>query len=100
MKKVFLFLVCFLFVGKVYGADLTVSFNIPEAKVDEYIEHYTYVHKNTELNDPADPESGLKYTDKAWVKEHIIRQVRGQIIRGRNAKYRDDMTNYSVDDIN
>ena len=80
-------------------ANLTVSFNLPSDKVDEYVAHYVYVHKNTELNDPNDPESGLKYTDKAWVKEHIIRSVRGQVVRGRNAKERDDIAAYNANDI-
>ena len=80
-------------------ANLTVSFDLPEAKVDEYVAHYVYVHKNTELNDPVDPDSGLKYSDKQWVKEHIIKGVRGQVVRGKNAKYRDDAAAYNADDI-
>ena len=80
-------------------ADLTVSFKIPEAKVDEYVAHYVYLNMNTKLNDPEYPQSGLKYTDKQWVKENIIRSVRHQIIRGRAAKYRDDMTSYNANDV-
>ena len=80
-------------------ANLTVSFDIPEAKVDEYVAYYVYVHNNVELNDSKDSESGLKYTDKQWVREHIIRQVRSQIIRGRNVKYRDDMVSYNANDV-
>ena len=80
-------------------ADAVLSYTIAEAKVDEYISDYVYVHKNTELNDPEDPDSGLKYTDKQWVREHIMRSVKAQIVRGKNAKYRDDKSSYNADDV-
>ena len=89
-------------------ADLPVSFSLPSAKVNEYVAHYIYVHKNTETKDDpnwVDPGDGSKapqipkYTDKAWTREHIIRTVRRQVIRGRTAKYINDITNYNADDI-
>lgn len=87
---------------------VNIDFDIPNEKVDEYVAHYVYVHKNNEtIDDPewVDPEDGSmapqvpKYTDRQWVKEHIIRSVRHQIVRGRNAKYRDDMEAYNANDI-
>ena len=88
--------------------DVIISFKIPSEKVAEYVAHYVYVHKNTEtMDDPEweDPEDGTtapqipKYTDGQWVKEHIIRSVRQQIVRGRNKKYQDDIEAYNADDI-
>jgi len=76
-------------------ANLVVSFTLPSAKVDEYVAHYVYVHKNEETNEDGTP----KYTDKQWVKEHIIRSVRHEVVRGRNAKYHADMASYNANDI-
>ena len=80
-------------------ADTVLSYTIPQAKAAEYVSDYVYIHKNTELNDPADASSGLKYSDTQWVREHILRTVRGQIIRGKNAKYRDAAESTSADDV-
>ncbi len=76
-------------------ANLTVSFNIPEVKVDEYVAHYVYVHKNVEVDENGDPI----YTDAQWVREHILRYVRSQIVRGKKAKDRDTLEKYIVDDV-
>ena len=88
--------------------DVTINFKIPSEKVIEYVAHYVYVHKNTEtIDDPnwVDPQDGStatqipKFNDNQWVKEHIIRSVRAQIVRGRNAKYRDDIEAYNANDV-
>ncbi len=76
--------------------DVTISFKIPSVKVSEYVAHYVYLHKNTEMEED---EETPKYTDNQWVKEHIIRTVRSQIIRGRNSKYRNDITAYNAEDV-
>ena len=80
-------------------ADTVLSYTIPEAKVDEYVADYCYVHKNTETKDDPeweDPQDGTtapqvaKYpNDAAWVREHILRQIKSQIVRGKKAQYRD-----------
>ncbi len=89
-------------------ADVTISFALPSVKVAEYVAHYVYVHKNTETKDDpnwVNPEDGSTadqipaFTDNQWVKEHIIRSVRAQIVRGRNAKYRDDIEAYNANDV-
>ena len=77
----------------------TFSFDIPLAKVAEYVDDYCYIHGNTELNDPNDPSSGLKYTDAQWVKEHIVRGVRATVRRGKDMKYNDAKVTVNVDDI-
>lgn len=87
---------------------LELSYTIPDAKVDEYISDYCYIHKNTETmpdpnwvdptpDEPYDNEAPqiLKYTDQGWTKEHIRRYIGSQIRRGKNAKYRD---NYKATD--
>ena len=80
-------------------ANIVLSYTIPEAKKTEYIAHYIYEYKNEELNDPKDTDSGLKYTDAQWVREHIMRTVRASIVRGRNAKYRNDMVSYNANEV-
>ena len=90
-------------------ADTVLSFAIPSAKVDEYVAHYVYVHKNTEMkpnpdfvsfeDTPNEPIEINVYTDKQWVREHIYRSIKAQIVRGRNAKYRDDATAYNADGV-
>ena len=89
-------------------ADIILSYTIPEGKVAEYIAYYVYRFANKEtIPDPAwvNPEDGseapriLKYTDAQWVREHIMRTIREQIVRGRNAKYRNDMAAYNANDI-
>jgi len=89
-------------------ANVVLSYTIPQAKAVEYISDYVYVHKNTEtIDDPewVDPDDGSKapqipkYTDAQWVREHILRSVKAQIVRGKNAKYRDDQSSYNADDV-
>ena len=89
-------------------ADTVLSYTIPEAKVAEYIADYVYIHKNTETQDDpewVDPEDGTtapqvaKYTDAQWVREHIMRWVRSQIVRGKNAQYRDAAEAFDVSDV-
>ena len=86
----------------------TLSYEIPTAKTEEYVADYCYVHKNTEtMEDPTweDPEDGsvapqiAKYTNNEWVKEHILRYIRSQIVRGHNAKAKDDLESANADDI-
>ena len=76
-------------------ADLIVNFTIPEAKVDEYVEYYCYANKNGSM----DADGNHIYTDRQWVKEHIIRMVRAQIIKGRLVKHRDSIEAYNANDI-
>ena len=76
-------------------ADTILSYTIPEAKVDEYVSDYVYIHKNSEVDGEGDPI----YTDTQWVREHINRFIRNQVIRGKTAKYRDLISNYNADDI-
>ena len=78
-------------------ADTVLSYTIPEAKVAEYIADYCYVHKNTEMTDDEPPVA--KYTDTQWVREHIMRYVRSQIQRGKNAQYRDAESASDVSDV-
>ena len=80
-------------------ADVVLSYTIASAKVDEYVADYIYIHNNTELNDPEDPSSGLKYSDKQWVREHILRTIRGQIVRGKNKKAQDGLSANNADDV-
>ena len=80
-------------------ADVILSYTIPQVKVAEYVGDYVYVHENLELNDPNDPESGLKYTDAQWVREHILRGIRAQIIRGKNTKNKDAVILFKVNDV-
>jgi hypothetical protein len=88
--------------------NLKLTFTISDAKVDEYISDYIYVHKNTEtIPDPdwVDPQDGseapqiVKYSDKQWVKEHILRHIKGQIIRGKNAKAKNALEENNADEI-
>ncbi len=68
-------------------ADTVLSYTIAEAKVNEYVADYVYIHANTEAEENGDP----KYTDKQWVREHILRSVKLQIVRGKNKKAQDDL---------
>ncbi len=77
----------------------TLEYHIAPDKIAEYISDYVYVHKNTELNDPLDPDSGLKYNDAQWVREHIMRGIRAQIVRGKNAKARDAQAVNNADSV-
>ena len=85
-----------------------LTYTIPAEKAAEYVADYCYIHKNTEtIDDPewVDPEDGTiapqvaKYTDGAWVKEHILRSIKGQIVRGKNAQVRDALVATNADDI-
>jgi len=97
MKKAGLILLGLVFLtSSAIAADLTLSYTISDAKVDEYVSDYIYVHKNNEVDGNGDPV----YTDKAWVREHIMRQIKGQIVRGKNAKYRDAIGSNNADEVN
>ena len=86
-----------------------LKFTIPEGKAAEYISDYVYIHKNTETKDnpeyvspeeTPDVKSQIpKYTDSEWVREHILRYIRSQILRGKRAKYRDAEADSNVDDV-
>ena len=78
-----------------------LTYTIPNDKLAEYISDYVYVHKNTEtIPDPDNVGETLpKYTDNEWVREHILRSIRGQIVRGKNAKLRDELANPNADDV-
>lgn len=64
-----------------------LTYTIAPDKVDEYVEAYCYVHKNDEMTDDEEPVA--KYTDIQWVREHIMRGIKRQIVRGKNAMARD-----------
>ena len=85
-----------------------LTYTIPNDKLAEYISDYVYVHKNTETEaDPdwVDPEDGTsapqlpKYTDAEWDREHILRQIKSQIVRGKNARARDELASQNADDV-
>ena len=88
---------------------MQLTYTIPDEKLADYVEAYTYVHKNNETQDDpewVDPEDGTtapqvpKYaTDAAWVREHILRSIKGQIVRGKNARARDDLATTNADDV-
>ncbi len=108
MKKFIVFVMLLMVSVSAFGADATLSYTISGEKVAEYISDYVYVHKNTEtIPDPkwVDPKDGTsaprvaKYTDAQWVREHIYRYIKGQIIRGKKAKYRDAVETYNANDI-
>lgn len=76
---------------------------MPDATKAADIADFVYVHKNTETwDDDADPDTpeAAKYTDNQWVKEHLRRYVQSQIIRGKNATYRDAQVGVGVTDVN
>ena len=86
----------------------TLSYTIPQEKAVEYIDDYIYIHKNIEtIPDPewVDPEDGTsapqiaKYTDAQWIRDHILRYIKGQIQRGKNAKLRDAIVEADVSDV-
>jgi len=85
-----------------------LTYTIAAEKVAEYVEAYCYVHKNVEIkNDPdwVDPEDGSsvtqipKYNDTAWVREHILRSIKGQIVRGKGAMARDALASQNADEV-
>ena len=89
-------------------ADITLSYTIPDGKKADYIADYIYIHKNDETKDDpewVDPEDGSvapqvpAFSDGAWVREHILRGIRKQIIRGKNAQYKDAALASNVDDV-
>ena len=90
-------------------ADTKLTYTIPEGKAAEYIADYIYVHKNTEtevnpdyVDEETTPEVDKtipKYTDGQWVKEHILRSIRAQIVRGKNAQTRDNQESVNADDV-
>ena len=95
---------------------MKLAITIPDDKVAEYIRKYVRANPNTEMIDDPEwtpPEEGSKdfgsravvaeqipkYTDAAWVKEHIVRAIRKQIIRGNNLETRDAEEIGNADDV-
>ena len=86
-----------------------LKFTIPEGKAEEYISNYVYIHKNTEMKDNPEyisPEETpdvepliAKYSNSAWMREHIKRYIISQIKRGKSAKARDNLSIENIDDI-
>jgi len=85
-----------------------LKYTIASDKVAEYVEAYCYVHKNGETKDDpdwVDPEDGTtadqvpKYNDTAWVREHILRKIKKQIIRGKNAMARDAQAHQNAESV-
>ena len=74
-----------------------LTYTIAPDKVDEYVEAYCYVHKNGEMTDDEEPVK--KYTDVQWVREHIMRTIKGQIVRGKNAMAKEAMEKQNADEI-
>lgn len=64
-------------------ADVTLQVTIPDAKVTIASERFLKIHPNEELNNIEDPNSGLKYTNKDWVEECILRWLIEVIHRGK-----------------
>jgi len=64
-------------------ADIDLTITIPDAKVAVATQGYLKLFPNTDLVDPADPESGLKYTTKQWVQEKMRRDLARDVRRGR-----------------
>ncbi len=115
MKKIIIMVLAITVIAvNAMAADTVLSYTIPEAKVAEYISDYVYVHENTETTVEANPayvdeETTLgvsptihvaSYTNAQWVREHILRTIRGQIIRGKNLKYRDAQASNNANDVN
>ena len=97
MKKILMTLVIVVsFSVLAQAADLSICYNIPSGKVNEYITNYIYINPNNEV----DVNGDKIYTDKQWVKEHILREVRKEIVQGRNNKYDNAKTPYKADGIN
>ena len=76
-------------------ADTVLSYTIPDGKTAEYVSDYIYIHKNDEV----DVNGDLIYGNAAWVREHILRGIKAQIVRGKNAKLKDALTALNVDDV-
>ena len=74
---------------------MELKITIPDNKATEYIADYVYIHPNTETNENDE----LIYTDAQWVKEHLLRTIKNQIIRGKNKKYKDNQETSNVDDV-
>ena len=73
----------------------TLSYTIPDNKLTEYVAHYVYIFPNTEVDENGD----LVYTDAQWVREHIMRDIRSKIVRGRNKQEQDVIVAFNADDI-
>ena len=86
-----------------------LTYTIANAKVADYIEAYCYIHKNMELKPnpeyldeektPNVEREIIKYTNTQWVREHILRSIKGQIIRGKVAMARDAMVDQNADEV-
>ena len=88
-----------------------LKYTIASDKVTEYIEAYCYVHKNGETKDDPewvapDPNPNnekapqvAKYTDVQWVREHIKRGIKAQIVRGKNAMAKDGLAGQEAESL-
>jgi hypothetical protein len=74
-----------------------LTYTIAPDKVAEYVEAYCYIHKNGEMTDDEVPVA--KYTDVQWVREHIMRSIKGQIVRGKNAMAKDALTSNEAESV-
>jgi len=74
-----------------------LKYTIAPDKVDEYVEAYCYIHKNGEMTDDEVPVA--KYTDVQWVREHIKRGIKAQIVRGKNAMAKDAMVSNGAESV-
>ncbi len=63
-------------------ADVILEITIPDAKVSTATTGFLKIYPNTDLVDPADSESGLKYTTKDWVEEKLRRLLVRDVRRG------------------
>jgi len=88
--------------------DIKLTYTIPSAKAAEYIADYVRVHRNVETIpdpkwvDPGDLSEAPQvpvYTDGQWVKEHIKRLIRQQIIRGKRMERQANLAKFNVDDV-
>jgi len=74
-----------------------LTYTIAQDKVSEYVEAYVYLHKNGEMTDDEEPVK--KYTDVQWVREHIKRGIKAQIVRGKNAMAKEAMEKQNADEV-
>jgi len=74
-----------------------LKYTIATDKVDEYVEAYCYAHKNMEMTKDETPVA--KYTDVQWVREHIMRSIKSQILRGKTMMARDAQSEQEADGV-
>ena len=97
MKKTIATLVATLFMSaSAFSASMT--YNIPDEKVAEYISYFVRLHPNTEtevdpswvdLGDGEEAPMVAKYNDAQWFKEKIKQMMIRDINRGKQLIARD-----------